>query len=94
MTRKMIRALVVLITSMLVVSFFLSGCSQNSNQGTEGSSDETGLSQALQMKTILPKLNPRQRKLAGEKFNESSLKTYSVVRWMVNLIGVMFQYLI
>ena len=39
-----------------------------------------GLSQALQMKTILPKLNPRQRKLAGGEVNESSLKTYSVVR--------------
>lgn len=80
MTRKMIRALVVLITSMLVVSFFLSGCSQNSNQGTEGSSDETGIVAGTSNENDTSKTESETEKASGGEVNESSLKTYSVVR--------------
>ncbi len=79
-TRKMIRALVVLITSMLVVSFFLSGCSQNSNQGTEGSSDETGIVAGTSNENDTSKTESETEKASGGEVNESSLKTYSVVR--------------
>lgn len=80
MTRKMIRALVVLVTSMLVVSFFLSGCSQNSNQGTEGSSDETGIVAGTSNENDTSKTESETEKASGGEVNESSLKTYSVVR--------------
>lgn len=80
MTRKMIRALVMLVTSMLVVSFFLSGCSQNSNQGTEGSSDETGIVAGTSNENDTSKTESETEKASGGEVNESSLKTYSVVR--------------
>lgn len=67
MTRKMIRTLVVLVTSMLVVSFSYRDARRILTKEQKAPLMRRGLSQALQMKTILPKLNPRQRKLAGEK---------------------------